>query len=406
MTRALSPEERFLILCARLELTGEAPRTLGDLLQGGLHWDSLLKDGATFGLLPLLHRHLTSTASRAAVPTTVLQALDEAYQRQSMRSLRIFETLRRVQAALAEAKLPALLLKGAFLAPWLYGDTALRPMSDLDLLIRPQDAPAVCAALISLGFHGEREDASGIYNNQTDLEVGQKLGHLPALYLDRVCRVELHLAILQDAAPLENTVMAEVWAAREEGDSFFLTPPLEYLFLYLAAHLDKHVFMDGTAQLYWFCDLHELVLRTGQSLDWVRLNRLAAALGKEQALRRALGWLQEHWGTPIPAGLPAGGGLPLARILHNGRRFYADPDRKPIQFRTWQRLAQVRHARGWQAKAAFLGALLIPSPAKIKDRYHPQTRAAWCFWYLAHPFVLAARALRSLARHVQQSLHS
>ena len=47
--------------------------------------------------------------------------------------------LRRVLAALDEARISALSVKGIVTSTWLYGDPALRPLSDVDLRLRPRD---------------------------------------------------------------------------------------------------------------------------------------------------------------------------------------------------------------------------------------------------------------------------
>jgi len=221
-----------------------------------------------------------------------------------------------------------------------------------------------------------------------------RLHHLPPLYLDRICRLELHLSLLQDDRPGPATLMDDLWAApwRLEGSE----PPalglaLEPLVLFLAAHLDKHIFLDGTGQLYWFCDLHELIVRMGPTLRWDKLQRLALDLGKGKSLARTLGWLQTYWGTPLPKGVAAGGGLPLPQILANGRRRRLDPAWDPARSRVWHRLGQVRHAPGWRAKALFLTSLVLPSRAKMKALHEPRSPLAWVFWYLAHPFWKGAR---------------
>jgi hypothetical protein len=65
-----------------------------------------------------------------------------------------------VLAALTEAGLLTILLKGAALAYTLYPDPALRPMSDLDLLIHPQDLKQAVQVIQSMGYR-KMESTSG-----------------------------------------------------------------------------------------------------------------------------------------------------------------------------------------------------------------------------------------------------
>lgn len=395
--RDFTPEERLLLQVARLD---PDPAVLENLLGGPMDWQRVLADARSFGVMPLLHHHLHA---RAGLPGAVRQDLAGFYQRQSLQSLRLFTVLGRVGRALDQAGVPFLLLKGAILAPWLYGDPALRPMTDLDLLIRPEHRQEAQQALAGLGFQAKGEEA-GHYNGQADQEVEWALGHPPPLYLDRVCRLELHVAVLQRGGADDGRMLRAVWAAPArlpEGT----TLALDHQVLFLAGHLHKHVRLDGWANLYWLSDLHELLRREGANLDGARLTALAAQVGEARALREVFGWLREGWGSPIPAGCPCGGGPPLARVLDASRRYREHPGQRPGQFRVAERFGQIRHLQGWRARCGFLVSLLVPTPAKLRARHNIHGRAGLVFWYLAHPFHQAGRVLASLISHVKQRLH-
>ena len=51
---------------------------------------------------------------------------------------------------------PVIPLKGAFLAEAVYGDIALRPMADFDLLVKPPDLPRAVEILRQLGYESEQ----------------------------------------------------------------------------------------------------------------------------------------------------------------------------------------------------------------------------------------------------------
>src|SRR6478609_2208253 len=57
-----------------------------------------------------------------------------------------------VAGAMAQAGIPFLVLKGVALAHLVYGDPRLRPMRDVDLLIRKSDARCACDLLTHAGF--------------------------------------------------------------------------------------------------------------------------------------------------------------------------------------------------------------------------------------------------------------
>jgi hypothetical protein len=68
------------------------------------------------------------------------------------RNLSIAEHTHEILDAAAADELPMLPLKGAILAHTIYEDPGLRPMSDVDLLVRPRQLERAIALLIRLGF--------------------------------------------------------------------------------------------------------------------------------------------------------------------------------------------------------------------------------------------------------------
>lgn len=88
-------------------------------------------------------------ALRARFSPTRAQRLATALRNES-----IAAALDEILDAAATANLPMLPLKGAVLAFTIYGDAGLRPMRDVDVLVRPRDLPRAIALLESLGFIG------------------------------------------------------------------------------------------------------------------------------------------------------------------------------------------------------------------------------------------------------------
>ena len=88
-------------------------------------------------------------------------------------------TLERTAEVFAAHELTAVVLKGAWLLSEVYGADALRPITDVDLLVRSRHFDAACAALVSGGFtpHGG--------------DVRQRVFRHPRLALD----VDLHRAL-------------------------------------------------------------------------------------------------------------------------------------------------------------------------------------------------------------------
>lgn len=145
-----SPEVRLLLACGRRPRAPESARLLEDALAGPeIDWHSFHVLARGHGLAPLARAHL---AEHPAVPQPAHEAL-EAEARDSARSNLVQSAiLHGLVADLTAGGAAPLVLKGLPLGAALYGDPALRPCSDLDLLVRPAEVERAAAVLAERGY--------------------------------------------------------------------------------------------------------------------------------------------------------------------------------------------------------------------------------------------------------------
>ncbi|KAB2931876.1 MAG: nucleotidyltransferase family protein, partial [Candidatus Contendobacter sp.] len=113
----------------------------------------LLDTARADGVLTLCHDRLRRSPRWTQYPETLREAMTRhAYQAVAVELMRAAE-LRDVLAALAQAGLPVLLLKGAALAYTLYPEPHLRDRCDTDLLLPSRDeAERAWRVLQTLGY--------------------------------------------------------------------------------------------------------------------------------------------------------------------------------------------------------------------------------------------------------------
>ncbi len=100
----------------------------------------------------ILDSLLEGTRLRDRVPEDALAAFRAARRRQADRSARLLAALGRIVAALREARVPCIALKGLGLGARFYGGLDRRATRDLDLLVAEGDVRAAERALAALGF--------------------------------------------------------------------------------------------------------------------------------------------------------------------------------------------------------------------------------------------------------------
>ena len=108
--------------------------------------DKLVISAIVLGLAPLLHWQLSvwgvTLAPRAWAK--LLSARGASAERQHAIQTQLVEILE----AGAQSQLTLIVLKGAFLAAHVYPEAGLRPMNDIDILVRPAELPLIEAMLL------------------------------------------------------------------------------------------------------------------------------------------------------------------------------------------------------------------------------------------------------------------
>jgi Uncharacterised nucleotidyltransferase len=209
------------------------------------------------------------------------EAAREAYVQNLARNLALFESARAILDE-AEARGVALLpLKGLALAEPLYGDVAARPMSDLDIAVRPEELARACDMLPHLGWRRlfpERARYSPRHGH--DVAFTDEAGHVLELHY----RLYHELGADAEVAPLfERSLSVELLGRARRipswDDHFFL----------VAVHAATHAFGESAS---WIVDLALLAERASVERAAAEAERRGAGLAFRSALRtahRALG---------------------------------------------------------------------------------------------------------------------
>jgi len=124
-----------------------------------LFWKALQRGEASFlatlrqgALFPYVYALLAEQAPTVSLPPELLAELRNAYLCSVRQAVVQESEAARVLGSLAGAGLDIVLLKGADLRLRVYPDPAVRPMTDLDLLVPPEQAGRARSLLTGLGY--------------------------------------------------------------------------------------------------------------------------------------------------------------------------------------------------------------------------------------------------------------
>lgn len=228
-------------------------------------WTALIEMATRHGVAPLLYRRLKAPPLAGCVPDDVRERLRGLYLNTAACNVRLYEELRLLLLALRAAGIPVIVLKGAYLAEQVYRNIALRPMSDIDLLVPASRAREAWWVMKELGG-GYRL----IYPATETL--------IPSFGKDFVCQkpsgfapVEVHWTIRITGLSDEKDCMndEELWQnarAVRIAEIDTATLSVEDFLLHLCLHASyQHEFDCGLRVL---CDIAVFIERFEPEIDW------------------------------------------------------------------------------------------------------------------------------------------
>ncbi len=233
---------------------------------------------------------LEGTASRISVALSSRAAA--AFQRTRYRNALLFAEAATAIRALSDAGVDTCLLKGAALAVTVYDEPALRPMSDVDILVPPTELNLAVAALQGAGFQtsspfGPAERAEAHAAGFTNLTYGS---------------IDLHWRSLDVAASAAGDL--GLWAASRPavlGGAATRVPAFTDLLLHACVSGQR---WGADQACRWVADALAILTHPGEAVDWERFEREAVDKREAGPVAEALHYLRTL-GAPVSADVPA-----------------------------------------------------------------------------------------------------
>ena len=246
-------------------------------------WDAVIQQSARHGVSPLLYWRMENLGAAIRIPASTLRELREAYLSSAARNMRLLHELSRVLRALQSDGTPVIALKGVHLAEVVYGNIALRPMGDVDLLVRKADLSGVVSRLLEIGYRPSRR-----FYVEVECAASQ---HVPPLYKSGAAPLEIHWSIARPTSPFAIDLDGLWQRARPtiiSGIQALALSP-EDLVLHLCLHTSfQHVL---TAGLRAYCDVSETIQHYQGRVNWpqvcIRARRWGATKPAYLTLRMA-----------------------------------------------------------------------------------------------------------------------
>lgn len=384
---SFSPELQLMLACVDSHALNGNTEKIKKLLIPSIDWSAFVQLAIHHRLYPLVYKTLSSL-NEEVMPSKFVEILREKSRENAIQALRYTGAAAVVTNKLETEDIHSIVLKGPSLAERLYGDVALRPFKDIDLLVCPEDLERTGEGLEQLGYRRTNIDFPLTparhkwyirqYHHHTYWHSGQKI------------QIELHWKCglpLSDARTIQRI---------QAGCTLPVLPDEEW-FLYLVFHGARHAWF----RLRWLCDIAEF---SKKDLDWERVQNMAEKFDVQPLLHQSLILANVLLELTVPKSLQAAIDRDdkAWRLANLAKPFFQDGCYEPGDDsgrRDWQ-LFWLQHNYNLQIrsscirKISYILGLLAPIGEDVK-RFSLPDRLFYTY-YILRPFTWAWRHAKLL----------
>lgn len=290
-TSPMRPEVQLLLHLSRTTVNSDTIHRTQTLLQTTqIDWDDLLQLAEQHGVMPLLSENLIPLAvepiGREALPSFVVDKLQQTSQANTLRNLFLVRELFKLLNLLEQQGVPAIPFKGPTLAALAYGSIRLRKSGDLDILVHEHDFRKARDILLAQGYQPVVQP--WFLNEAQETAYLESRNEYTLIHPETQVCIDLHRRLAAGDFFLLPIDFERLWnftSLQQRLSPIAVTghtfPALqaEDLLLYLCVHGSKHLW----TRLAWVCDVAELV-RSHPNLNWEWVFQQAQQLGCDRTL--------------------------------------------------------------------------------------------------------------------------
>lgn len=279
----LWPSEEQLLLLKAGMLDGDEAVTAFQSWSKHIDLDAYF-NYETFRLLPLVY----ANQLRLGVTHPLMGRLKGVYRKAWSENQQRFYKMRPTLALLKEGGVDLLMLKGVPMALNYYRNLALRPMSDFDVAVRPEQLSLALSLLKKEGWPFHRTP------NDDDLRYFHSLSCVNVEQME----LDLHYHILIEKPCADSDLF--FWSSAQRLDY----QGLETLQLSPTAQL-MHTILHGIrwnveTPVRWIPDALMIIRERGNEIDWEQLITFAETQHILFRLNLGLNYLMQHFGLVLP----------------------------------------------------------------------------------------------------------
>lgn len=280
----ISPELKFVLSC-----TYNVGKKIEEPIPT-LDWNKVLSLAISHGIFPLVYNTL-SKLNNTNIPEFVLQSLQQQYLKNAIKVVGLAEEICRITNYMEQNDVQPIILKGPPLSIKTNEDIALRPSSDIDILVDPTQFDKAEKLLEELEYKRFSPDFT-LTPRQKKFCIRND-HHFEYIHYKRAIIVELHWRIRSDNIKNFPTASALTIQKVLVSERPITVMDNEYWLIYLMVHGYKHMW----ERLRWLYDIKQLM---HYNLDWNKVIFIADKSELRSILHQTLILLNILYDVSIP----------------------------------------------------------------------------------------------------------
>ncbi|MEL7657439.1 MAG: nucleotidyltransferase family protein, partial [Bacillota bacterium] len=276
-------------LCLMLACTCCDTTKTEKLLMQPINWNLLIQLAVYHRVHPMVYKTLNQLSNPTA-PEHVLDFLRQKYQENALNALSMTGETVNLVKCLEKHGVCAVVLKGMPLAWYLYGDIAIRPSRDIDILVTPDKIKTVQDILKSEGYRTILPEHNLTARQLQILLKSDHGRHFGYRHSKKNIFVELHWKL---GHALSMPVERNIKKIEVPGGLLPVLADEEWL-LYLILHGADHAWF----RLRWLVDIVKFIQRG--DTDWKKVEIMAEYAGMQSFLHQGLLLANRLLAVPLP----------------------------------------------------------------------------------------------------------
>ena len=286
-------EEILLLELCRMEFSNEQIDRIMSLIAVIRDWNYFRNLANEHGVAALVWHNLEKYGLNSGIPEEISNSLKRILLKSLSRNTFNTESIREVLRLLNKENIKTVILKGLALENSVFGNSGIRQMSDVDILIKRDECMKAREILISNGY--ESLPVKSLFHK---FIIGYSGKHLPSL-IKNGTSVEIHQELFGGSDNRMTSILYDSsYEVEIKGEKTWFPQP-QIFFLYLVRHLCAHE-MNNESQLRLYTDLVVMIEKYHDEILNHTLLKYAEEAGISEILAHSLEPLRDMWEISFP----------------------------------------------------------------------------------------------------------